>query len=101
MNRTLIELYDERPLENVLACEMLDPVRVVFMCPEEVRNSRRRTSAIKNYLKRKGWNGEIRFVAADMLEGRYVIFRQIVTNFYYICTNSTGGAQRRIIPLWT
>ena len=23
MNLTLIELYDERPLENVLACEML------------------------------------------------------------------------------
>ncbi len=93
MNLTLIELYDERPLENVLACEMLDPVRVVFVCPEEVKSSRRRTSAIKNYLKRKGWNGEIRFVAADMFSANDVkrALREVCEQYAPCVMDITGG----------
>ena len=34
--KTLIELYDERPLENVLGTEMFRPERTVFICPPEV-----------------------------------------------------------------
>ena len=30
---TLIELYDERPLENVLGVDMFHPKRVVYICP--------------------------------------------------------------------
>ena len=29
---TLIELYDERPLENVLGVEMFSPKRVIYIC---------------------------------------------------------------------
>lgn len=93
MNRTLIELYDERPLENVLACEMLDPVRVVFVCPEEVRSSKRRTSAIKNYLKRKGWNGDVRFVAADMFSAEDVkrALKEVCERYAPCVMDITGG----------
>ena len=31
---TLIELYDKRPLENILGVEMFRPERVVFICAE-------------------------------------------------------------------
>ena len=34
--QTLIELYDERPLENVLGVEVFRPQRVVYICPEGV-----------------------------------------------------------------
>ena len=34
--KTLIELYDERPLENVLSTEVFRPERTVFLCPPEV-----------------------------------------------------------------
>ena len=30
--KTLIELYDERPLENVLSTEVFSPERTVFIC---------------------------------------------------------------------
>ena len=33
---TLIELYDERPLENVLGVDMFHPKRVVYICPGSV-----------------------------------------------------------------
>ena len=31
--KTLIELYDERPIENILATEVFRPERTVFLCP--------------------------------------------------------------------
>ena len=31
--KTLIELYDVRPLENVLSTEVFSPERTVFICP--------------------------------------------------------------------
>lgn len=34
--KTLIELYDERPIENVLASEVFQPERTVFLCPAEI-----------------------------------------------------------------
>ena len=37
--KTLIELYDERPLENVLSTEVFRPQRTVFICPPEVAPS--------------------------------------------------------------
>ena len=36
--QTLIELYDERPLENVLGVEIFRPERVVYICTEEIGN---------------------------------------------------------------
>ena len=93
MSTTLIELYDERPLENVLACQMLDPVRVVFICPEEVKASKRRTSAIRNYLKRKGWEKEIRFVAADMFSAKDVkrALTEVCEKYSPCVLDITGG----------
>ena len=36
---TLIELYDERPLENVLGVEMFRPERVVYVCPDRIAST--------------------------------------------------------------
>ena len=32
--RTLVELLDERPLENVLGVEIFRPEQVIYVCPE-------------------------------------------------------------------
>ena len=39
---TLIELYDERAIENVLAADMFRPLRIIYLCPTEVAQSRER-----------------------------------------------------------
>ena len=37
--QTLVELYDERPLENVLGVEVFHPNSVVYVCAEKLRGS--------------------------------------------------------------
>ena len=34
--QTLVELYDERPLENVLGVEIFRPERVIYVCPNDL-----------------------------------------------------------------
>ena len=36
---TLIELYDERAIENILAPDMFRPRRIVYLCPGEIAPS--------------------------------------------------------------
>ena len=50
--KTLIELFDERPIENVLSTEMFHPETTVFLCPGETAQNKELKSALKNYFKR-------------------------------------------------
>ena len=34
--KTLIELYDEVPIENVLAADTFLPERIIYLCPDEI-----------------------------------------------------------------
>ncbi len=52
--KTLIELFDERPIENVLSTEMFHPETTVFLCPGETAENKELKSALKNYFKRRG-----------------------------------------------
>ena len=38
--KTLIELFDERPLENMLATEMFRPERTIFVCSREAADNK-------------------------------------------------------------
>ncbi len=38
---TLIELYDERAIENILAADMFRPRQIVYLCPGKVAQDRR------------------------------------------------------------
>ena len=39
---TLIELYDERAIENILAPDMFRPQRIIYLCPTEIAQDRNR-----------------------------------------------------------
>ena len=39
---TLIELYDERAIENILAPDMFRPQRIIYLCPGEIAQDRKR-----------------------------------------------------------
>ena len=39
---TLIELYDERAIENILAPDMFRPRRIVYLYPGEIAQNRTR-----------------------------------------------------------
>ena len=52
---TLIELFDQRPMENVLGVEMFRPRRVVYICPEFVARSVEIQKKLREYLVKEGY----------------------------------------------
>ena len=66
--RTLIELYDERPLDNVLSAEMFRPERTVYICPREVARDPNRRESLERYFKSRGVDTACEFLEADMLD---------------------------------
>ncbi len=63
--KTLIELYDERPVENVLAPEVFRPERTVFLCPAEVAQDRRTQKVIRDFFRHRGIETEAIFVESS------------------------------------
>lgn len=51
--KTLIELYDERPIENVLGTEVFRPEETVILCPPEVKTSALKETLTKYFQYRK------------------------------------------------
>ena len=70
--KTLIELYDERPLENVLGTEVFRPERTVFICTPEVAASEGLKKQLRAYFRHRGVNVTLEFRAAGMLEAEQV-----------------------------
>ena len=66
--KTLIELYDERPIENVLATEMFRPEETVLICPPEVAKSVQMKESLKRYFEVRGCPVKLTFVPVSLLD---------------------------------
>ena len=92
--KTLIELYDERPLENVLSTEVFRPERTVFLCPQEVAQDKKRQEQLRSYFHHRGIETELIFVEAS----RYSAYKlrsalQKIVETYPDCVlDITGGS---------
>ena len=45
--KTLIELYDDCPIENVLAADTFFPERIIFLCPSEIAQNKDKLQKMK------------------------------------------------------
>ena len=70
--KTLIELWDERPIENVLAAEMFRPEEVVFVCPPETAGDRERRAAMADYFRHRGVDVRTSFVPVSLLDAHRI-----------------------------
>ena len=59
---TLIELYDERAIENILAPDMFRSQRIIYLCPGEIAQDRKRQEKLKAFFRRRGWTPELIFM---------------------------------------
>ena len=66
--KTNIELYDDRPIENVLGTEMFRPEETVFICPQEVVEDKELHHSMENYFAYRGIPVKLTFVAASLLD---------------------------------
>ena len=91
--QTLIELFDERPLENVLGVEMFRPERVVFVCPQALAPDERRRKKMQAYFRHRGIDTEIAFVTARVFdtEAMLRLLRKVVGSYPDCALDITGG----------
>ena len=95
---TLIELYDERAIENILAADMFRPQRIVYLCPTEVAQSREHQERIADFFRHRGWNPELIFLEASLYKVDRIL-RQLLTisEKYPDCAmDVTGGSDAEL-----
>ena len=66
--KTLIELYDERPLDNVLATEMFRPKETIYICPPGVAEDRELHKTLERYYRLRGCHVRLSFVPVSLLD---------------------------------
>ena len=91
---TLIELYDERAIENILAPDMFRPQRIVYLCPGEIAQDRTRQETLAAFFQRRGWEPELIFVETSRFKADRIL-RQLFTigEKYPDCAiDVTGGS---------
>ena len=91
--KTLIELYDERPLENVLSTEVFRPERTVFICPPEVASDQRLHNKLREYFRHRGIRHECIFLGASLLDAQAVErrLREVVDRYPDCAMDIAGG----------
>ena len=90
---TLIELYDERPLENVLGVEMFRPRRVVYICPNNLPSDQLLQKKMRSYFHHRGQKTELIFVRSSMFDTDAIlrVFRKVVAQYPDCAMDITGG----------
>ena len=91
--KTLIELYDERPIENVLSAEMFRPERIVYICPESVFNDKQKHLSLVEYFKHRGINLELVFLKNRFydMDAILELLRETVKKYPDCALDVSGG----------
>ena len=88
--QTLIELYDERPIHNVLGTETFRPERTVFLCPASVDADMQ--EQLRCYFKARRCDSQILFSTVDLLDAQAVAARlQKILRQYPDCAVDIAG----------
>ena len=91
---TLIELYDERAIENILAPDMFRPQRIIYLCPTEIAQDRNRQEKLRDFFRRRGLDPELIFMEVSRHKADRIL-RQLLTigKKYPNCAlDVTGGS---------
>lgn len=95
---TLIELYDDRAIENVLAADMFRPRRIIYLCPTEVAQSRVRQEQIADFFRHRGWEPELVFLETSLYKVDRIL-RQLLAvseRFPDCAMDVTGGSDAEL-----
>ena len=91
---TLIELYDERAIENILAPDMFRPQRIIYLCPREIAQDRNRQEKLKTFFLCRGWEPELIFVETSLFKPDRILRQMLaICKKYPNCAlDVTGGS---------
>jgi hypothetical protein len=66
--KTIIELYDTSPIENVLGIEMFRPNEMILICPPEIEQDRALRRSLRKYFEYRKCPVKLTFVPVSMLD---------------------------------
>ena len=91
--KTLIELYDERPVENVLSTEVFRPERTVFLYPPEMIDEGEARRRICLYAERRGLTTKWEFVPISRYDTASIqaTLKAVVLRYPDCVLDITGG----------
>ena len=91
--KTLIELYDDRPIENVLGTETFRPEETVFICPPEIEKDRELREALASYFALRGCPTKLSFVPVSLLDAVKVekTLRRVIESHEDCALDISGG----------
>lgn len=91
---TLIELYDERAIENILAPDMFRPQRIIYLCPGEIAQDRKRQEKLKAFFRRRGWTPELIFMETSLFKADRILRQLLAIGEKYpdCALDVTGGS---------
>ena len=97
--QTLIELYDERLIENYLGPETFRPERVVYLCPPEVAHSRGQREVISSFLARRGLAAETLFLETSLYKTDRIVelLRHTAEQYPGCALDVTGGTDAALV----
>ena len=81
---TLIELYDERAIENVLAADMFRPQRIIYLCPTEVAQSRARQVQFCAFSRHRGCDPELSFLLPTLHKLHRILWQLLAISEKYL-----------------
>ncbi|MBQ9211199.1 MAG: DUF1887 family protein [Clostridia bacterium] len=90
---TLIELYDERPLENVLGVEVGHPERVIYICAEGEGDQEHIRKQLRDYFTHRGIQTKMGFLYVDIYDTEKLAeaFRGLIQQYPDSVMDITGG----------
>ncbi len=66
--KTLIELYDERPVENVISTEVFRPEKTVFLCENTVARDKDLQNRLRQYFRKRKVKCDLQFEETAILD---------------------------------
>ena len=95
--KTLVELFDERPLENVLGVEIFHPEEVIYVCPEGTPEHAQRQ--LKDYFAHRGIEAAMEFLYVNIYDTQKILelFRAILKDHPDAVMDITGRHGRRAV----
>lgn len=93
--KTLIELFDERPLENIIGTETFLPERTVFICPPGIMSNKSIQNKLREYFAHRGVKSECVFIGSSMLSAAEVskTLTKVLESYPDCVLDITGGSE--------
>ncbi|MCQ2538373.1 MAG: hypothetical protein MJ124_08235, partial [Lachnospiraceae bacterium] len=96
---TLIELYGERAIENVIGPEIFNPARVIYLCPPEIAQDKRKHEILRDFFMHRGHHFDLQFVESSFYKSKKILSQLLkIKDTYSDCAlDVTGGTDAALI----